>query len=315
MKEKLDRLELLKQATIVNDSELIDFNQEKDIYDALLNKLFDGELDYLYPAQTIKDLGDADKRKLFELARKYKNLLFYSGIFGFWADSVSGVLPDDYELICICLFDNYDFLLDCCDVLIINGEVVSSDNRIITNIGDKKYYLSSDSFFQVNEFLIDKMFNRVLEYVKELKPVNVLDLYCGTGSFGVYIADYAESIVGVDYNSSNIKDAIDNMRLNNISNIEYICDKVENVIDRFNNYDLVIVDPPRAGLDKKSCQYLIDMNPKNIIYISCDPNTLMRDLKILGNIYSIKEITPYNLFPKTYHVECVSLLSRKTIEK
>ena len=71
MKEKLDRLELLKQATIVNDSELIDFNQEKDIYDALLNKLFDGELDYLYPAQTIKDLGDADKRKSFELARKY----------------------------------------------------------------------------------------------------------------------------------------------------------------------------------------------------------------------------------------------------
>ena len=75
--------------------------------------------------------------------------------------------------------------------------------------------------------------------------------------------------------------------------------------------DLVIVHPPRAGLDKKSCQYLIDMNPKNIIYISCDPNTLMRDLKILGNIYSIKEITPYNLFPKTYHCESIVVLERK----
>lgn len=207
--------------------------------------------------------------------------------------------------------DNYNFLLDYCDVLIINGNTVSGDNRIITSIGDKKYYLSSDSFFQVNEFLIDKMFNKVLEYAKKLKPVNVLDLYCGTGSFGIYIADYAESIVGVDYNSSNIKDAIDNMRLNNISNIEYICDKVENVIDRFNNYDLVIIDPPRAGLDKKSCQHIIDMNSKNIIYISCDPNTLMRDLNILSSCYYIKELTPYNLFPKTYHCESITILERK----
>lgn len=207
--------------------------------------------------------------------------------------------------------DNYDFLLDCCDVLIINGEVVSRDDRIITSIGDKKYYLSSNSFFQVNEFLIKKMFDKVLEYVKEIKPVNVLDLYCGTGSFGIYIADYVKNVIGVDYNSSNIKDALNNMELNNISNVEYICDKVENVIDKFNNYDLVIVDPPRAGLDKKSCQHLIDMNSEYIIYISCDPNTLMRDLKILSNNYNIKEITPYNLFPKTYHCESISVLEKK----
>ena len=311
-KYKEDKLKDLVERNLNISSKIVnDIVFDNDIF--YRNKLIlhgDSNFLGLYKNKT-NDVIDIDEciisnkriNKIITLLRKVKNI-----------DEVLIRTSNDEKQVIIDIkgnIDNYDFLLDCCDVLIINGEVVSSDNRIITNIGDKKYYLSSDSFFQVNEFLIDKMFNRVLEYVKELKPVNVLDLYCGTGSFGVYIADYAESIVGVDYNSSNIKDAIDNMRLNNISNIEYICDKVENVIDRFNNYDLVIVDPPRAGLDKKSCQYLIDMNSKNIIYISCDPNTLMRDLKILGNIYSIKEITPYNLFPKTYHCESIAILERR----
>ena len=159
MKEKLDRLELLKQATIVNDSELIDFNQEKDIYDALLNKLFDGELDYLYSAQTIKDLGDADKRKLFELARKYKNLLFYSGIFGFWADSVSGVLPDDYELICICLFDNYDFLLS----LIRDGgeKVLEFLSKFISKIPDNSVIEYLRIHFNNDDLLKSKLLDMI----------------------------------------------------------------------------------------------------------------------------------------------------------
>ena len=208
------------------------------------------------------------------------------------------------------VFD-YKDLKNVCDVLIINDEYISDKRNIITNIGNKMYYLSSNSFFQVNGILINKLFDKFLEYVKNIKPSTVLDLYCGTGSFGIYISEYVKKIVGVDYNKSNIDDANRNKKLNNINNIEYICDKVENVIDRFDNFDLVIVDPPRAGLDRKCCNYLLEMNSNYIIYISCDPNTLIRDLKILSEKYDLLEITPYNLFPRTYHCESITVLERK----
>lgn len=207
--------------------------------------------------------------------------------------------------------NNYEELLKECTVLIINNKIITKKDKIITTIGDKKYYLSSNSFFQVNENLTEKLFDKVKEYIINIEPTNVLDLYCGTGSFGIYISDIVKTIVGVDYNESNINDAKKNNKLNNINNIKYICDKVENVIDTFKNYDLVIVDPPRAGLDKKSIDNIIKINPKNIIYISCDPNTLIRDLNILKEKYEIKEITPYNLFPKTYHCESIVVLERK----
>ena len=211
--------------------------------------------------------------------------------------------------------NEYNSLIDLCDVLIVNNNLISKNSKIITNIGDKKYYLSSNSFFQVNMFLVEKMFNKVREYVNILRPNSILDLYCGTGSFGIYVSDSITNIVGVDYNKANIRDAIDNSSLNNLDNINFICDKVENVIDQFKDYDLVIVDPPRSGLDKKTIEYLIKMSCKNIIYISCDPNTLIRDLGYLNNDYVINEITPYNLFPRTYHVETVSVLCCKTVEK
>ncbi len=136
-------------------------------------------------------------------------------------------------------------------------------------------------------------------------------MYCGTGSFGIYISDIVNNIVGVDYNKSNIEDAIDNNKLNNINNIKYICSKVEDVIEKLKDYDLIIVDPPRAGLDKKSIKNILEINSKNIIYISCDPNTLIRDLKILSKKYIIKEITPFNMFPRTYHCESIVVLERK----
>ena len=207
--------------------------------------------------------------------------------------------------------ENYEELEKESTVLIINGKVKTPKNKIITSIGNKKYYLSSNSFFQVNEYLTKELFNQIKEYAINLKPHNVLDLYCGTGSFGIYISDIVDKVIGVDYNESNINDALENNKLNKINNIEYICDKVENVIESFKDIDLVIVDPPRAGLDKKSIDNIIKISPKNIIYISCNPNTLIRDLNILKKEYSIKEITPYNLFPKTYHCESITLLERR----
>ena len=202
-------------------------------------------------------------------------------------------------------------LKDICDVLIYNGLILSEEDELINEIGNKKYYLSYSSFFQVNRFLTKNLYDEVLKEVKKKKPKKVLDLYTGTGTIGIYVSNYAKKIIGIDSNGSNIKNANKNKELNNVKNIEFICDRVENRINEFKNIDLIIVDPPRAGLDPKTKNYLKELKSDTIIYVSCDPVTLARDLKELNDIYNIKSIKPFNMFPRTYHVECVCVLELK----
>ena len=206
-------------------------------------------------------------------------------------------------------------LLSIVDVLIINDNYLTDKKQIINPIGNKKYYEGISSFFQVNKTLTEKLYDEALNIVKEEKPNTVLDLYCGTGTIGIYVSDYCNKIIGIDYNKSNIEDANKNKKLNNCTNIEFICDKVENQIDKFKEIDLIIVDPPRAGLDTRTKEYLKKINPNKIIYISCDPVTLVRDLNDLDETYKVNFIKPYNMFPRTYHVECISVLERKSAEK
>ncbi len=206
---------------------------------------------------------------------------------------------------------NIDELKNKVDVLIVNNKLLSTNKSIISNIGNKNYYLSSDSFFQTNRFLTESLYNEVLNIVKTINPCQVLDLYCGTGTIGIYISNYCKEIVGVDYNKSNIEDANKNKELNKCNNISFICNKVENIIDNYKNMDLIVVDPPRSGLDDHTRDILKKMMSKTIIYVSCDPVTLMRDLKDLKEIYNIKYIKPFNMFPRTYHCESVTVLERK----
>lgn len=197
------------------------------------------------------------------------------------------------------------------DVLIVNDKLISASSKIITSIGNKNYYESITSFFQINTTLTEELYDEALRVVKKTKPRRVLDLYCGVGTIGIYVSDYCDEIIGIDYNESNIKDANDNKKLNNTSNVTFICDKAENKISSFKNIDLIIVDPPRAGLDSKTKEYMKKISPNTIIYISCDPVTLMRDLDYLKAIYQLKYLKPFNMFPKTHHVECVALLQLK----
>lgn len=206
---------------------------------------------------------------------------------------------------------NIDELKNKVDVLIVNNKLLSTNKSIISNIGNKKYYLSNDSFFQTNRFLTESLYNEVLNIVKTINPCQVLDLYCGTGTIGIYISNYCSEIVGVDYNKSNIEDANKNKKLNNCNNISFICNKVENIIDNYKDIDLIVVDPPRSGLDDYTRDILKKMMSKTIIYVSCDPVTLMRDLKDLKDIYNIKYIKPFNMFPRTYHCESITVLERR----
>ena len=187
---------------------------------------------------------------------------------------------------------------------------INEDKTIISNIGNKKYYVSKDSFFQINKYLTKELYDLVRNNINK-KYNTCLDLYCGTGTIGIYISDLINKVIGIDYNESNINDANKNKELNNINNIEFICDKVENRIDTFKNIDLIIVDPPRSGLDTKTKDYLKQINPEKIIYVSCDPVTLSRDLKELNTNYNIESVTPVNMFPRTYHCESITVLERK----
>lgn len=206
--------------------------------------------------------------------------------------------------------NNIDLLKELCDVLIINDKYLTQNKVIETNIGNKKYIEGIDSFFQINNTLTKELYDEVLENVKDKEYNQVLDLYCGTGTIGIYISDYAKKIIGIDYNESNINDANRNKEINNLTNIEFINDKVENKIQDFKDIDLIIVDPPRAGLDTKTKDYLKEINPEKIIYVSCDPITLARDIKDLDT-YKVNYIKVFNMFPRTYHCENIAVLERR----
>ena len=192
---------------------------------------------------------------------------------------------------------------------------LSGKSKIIGRLGEKKYKISSESFFQVNTLQTVSMYDKVLDYVKMYDKPKVLDLYCGTGTIGIYISDYAKEVLGVEINPSAIKDAEINKELNGIKNIDFIVGDTKKVLHK-NNFqaDIVIVDPPRAGLDKEVIDDLFKINSNVIIYVSCDPITLARDLKLLNEKYEVKEITPLDMFPNTYHVETIVLLSREKVD-
>ena len=156
------------------------------------------------------------------------------------------------------------------------------------------------------------LYKKVIEYIQPKKEDSVLDLYCGTGTIGIFVSKYCKKVTGIEINESAIKNAKENAKMNNISNIEFICkDSSKAVSELRDKYDKIIVDPPRAGLDKNTIEFLKASKAKKIVYVSCDPVTLARDLKVLNSVYEIKEITPVDMFPYTHHVETVCILERK----
>jgi len=200
---------------------------------------------------------------------------------------------------------------DNCEVIYLNDKLIKGVGFVISSILDKKFKVSRKSFFQVNNEVCAKIFNSVRNYIKGKGHKKALDLYCGTGIIGILISDLVESVTGIEVVKDAVINANDNKELNSINNINFICDKVENRINEFNDIDLIIVDPPRSGLDSKSIDNILRIGAKDVIYISCNPNTLVRDLKELTTLYDIKEVSIADMFPNTYHVETIVFLSKK----
>lgn len=198
----------------------------------------------------------------------------------------------------------------------VNDKLVYGKSNIVSKIGNYEFFVSDKSFFQVNKYNVKNLYDKVLEYAELTGNENILDLYCGTGTIGIYLSKYAKSVIGIEVNEQAIFDANVNKNKNNIENISFICDTTSNINNIVNNdFDVIIVDPPRSGLDKNTINFLINSKAKRIVYVSCDIMTLVRDLNILKQDYDIREITPVDMFPNTYHVECVSVLHRKSLEK
>ena len=196
-----------------------------------------------------------------------------------------------------------------------NSKYISGNKVLIETLNNYKFSILPDSFFQINKKQTINLYNQIVEYANPQKEDKVLDLYCGVGTIGIYLSKYCKEVLGIEINKSSIENANINKKLNNVENISFIEADVSKVLSMKYKADIIIVDPPRSGLDKNTIETLIKINPKKIVYVSCDPITLSRDINLLKNNYILKDIKLYDMFPETYHVECVSVLHRKSLEK
>lgn len=193
---------------------------------------------------------------------------------------------------------------------------IYGDGYIKDILGDYTFKISPLSFYQVNPIQAEKLYNIGVEAAKITKNDVVFDLYCGIGTISLFMAKYAKKVYGVEIVEQAIEDANENAKINNVDNTEFIAGDTEVILDDLINNkkiipDVVMVDPPRKGLDNKSVENILKIRPDRFVYISCNPATLVRDLAKFEDAYDIKEIQPVDMFPFTSHVECVTVLYAK----
>ena len=189
----------------------------------------------------------------------------------------------------------------------INNDLVYGNPTIKEKINNLEFLIGPNSFFQINTNMIANLYDSIKNFITPSS--SLLDLYCGTGTIGIYLNEYFEHILGIDIVKENIENAFLNKEINKIDNISFQHQDASSIENTY--FDVVIVDPPRAGLGEKTKEHLLNINSKIIIYVSCNPNTLKKDIEKLKEKYQLVEITPVNMFPKTEHIECVSLLIHK----
>lgn len=178
------------------------------------------------------------------------------------------------------------------------------------------YQISPFSFFQTNSYQLDRFIGEIIE-IADIKPTDIVwDLYCGTGSITLPAAKKAKHIYGLELSETAISDARKNAELNNLTNVEFFCedlhrDHIPALLNSLPAPDVLIIDPPRAGMHKNLAAHLLELAPKRIVYVSCNPATQARDCEILSDKYTIERIVPCDMFPQTYHIESIALLEKR----
>jgi len=203
-----------------------------------------------------------------------------------------------------------DFPLSAVHLSPAGALLLAGSDHIITRVKQRLFRVSASSFFQVNTLIAEKMVDHLLAHLPLTRSSTVLDLYCGAGLFSAFLAPHVAKVIGVEISPFACVDYEVNLdEFDNVSLYEAAAEEVLAHVSLLP--DVVIVDPPRAGLTRPVLQSLLRLQPYTIAYVSCDPATMARDLRYFSEGgYQILSITPFDLFPQTYHVECVVLMAR-----
>ncbi len=196
------------------------------------------------------------------------------------------------------------------------NEVIYGDGYIYDKLGDYTFKISPMSFYQINPVQTEVLYNTAIEMANLSKTETLFDLYCGIGTIGIFASPYVKKVYGIEIVKQAIEDAKENASINDIRNIEFFAGDVEKIFEdvlkkNSDKPDVIFVDPPRKGLDRHTIENILNVKPKKVIYISCNPASLVRDLKLLEEKYDVREIQPVDMFPFTSHVECCSVLYLK----
>lgn len=197
-------------------------------------------------------------------------------------------------------------------------EKLYGKERLDDYLGNFKFSISPNSFFQVNRTQAETLYNITMDYLEPNKEDVVFDIYCGIGTISLYIAKEVKKLYGIEYVKAATDDAIENAKLNNINNTEFITGKAEEVFPDLMAKGIkgnkLVVDPPRKGCEPEVLEAIVKLNPERVVYVSCNSTTMARDVKyLLENGYKVRKVQPVDMFPHTAHVESVVLISRKIL--
>lgn len=194
------------------------------------------------------------------------------------------------------------------------NNILYGDGYVTDRLCGLDFRISANSFYQINKRQTEVLYKTAIEAACLNKDEVLLDAYCGTGTIGLVASKYVKKVIGVELNKSAIKDAINNMKLNKITNEEFICDDAGRYMTKLAkesyHIDTVIMDPPRSGSDTKFMSNLIKLRPSKVVYVSCNPETLRDNLDYLKTYYKIVSIEPVDMFPFADHIECVVRLEK-----
>ncbi len=192
-------------------------------------------------------------------------------------------------------------------------EVLLGGVPVLTDgIGDFSFEISANSFFQTNTGAAERLYETVARYAGLTGRERVLDLYCGTGTIGIYLSRQAAWVTGMELVESAVNDARNNCRLNGIDNCRFVGGDIKEQLACVSERpDVLIIDPPRVGMHKDVVKQVLAMGPDRIVYVSCNPATLARDLQMMDELYRVCEVQPVDMFPHTFHIEAVARLEKK----
>ncbi len=311
-KEKLESI-LYKYAHLKKDIEIVECDNHLNYRNKITLKVQDGkygyyimdthdliEIDNCYLAEEpindfIKDLKHLNMRNGQVIIRcNYNQELLI------WLKSKEKVNPD------------IEYLKSKHKIvgIVLNEKVLVGEPSFIEIINHMLFTISYDSFFQVNRNICSKLFNLIEDEIDEDEVI--LDLYCGVGTLGINATKKAKKAYGIEIVKNAVLNAITNSKINKRDNIYYMLGDVGTTLPKIKDtIDTIIVDPPRAGLDNITKQTILEFKANKIIYVSCDPMTLARDLKELQEVYNIKSIKGLDMFPMTHHCESITVLERR----